>query len=117
MDITIAFNPTEEARLVAAAQRTGLAPADLLKRLALEHLPAVPANDEGEIDARLHQWQEQDQTALQSENSSGTLFSQWAEEDAQMTDAEREAEDRLWEDIEQGLTANGRTLRLRWPGA
>ena len=39
----IDLTPTEAARLGAAARRAGLTPAELVKRLAFEHLPDVPA--------------------------------------------------------------------------
>ena len=103
MNLEIPFTPIEEARLTAAAKQTGLAPAELIKRLALAHLPPVPANAEDELNAKLRSWQEQDGTPLMPNIPTQKLFAKWAEEDAQMTEAEREAEDRLWEDIEKGL--------------
>lgn len=68
---------------------------------------------EYEIDAKLCQWQEQDSPALMPDISTQALFSQWAEEDTHMTDEEREAEDLLWVDIENGLSENSGMLRLR----
>ena len=106
MNLEIPSAPNEEARLTAAAKQTGLAPAELLKRLAPEHLPLAPANADDELDAKLRQWQEQDGTPLMPNVSAQELFAKWAAEDAQMTEAEREAEDRLWEEIERGLAEN-----------
>ena len=113
MDVVIAFDPNEEARLYAAARQTGLTPANLIKRLALEHMPAVPANAEEELDAKLHAWQQQDGTPLMPNVPAQTLFAQWDAEDANMTEEERETEARLWEDIEKGLAENNRILQLR----
>lgn len=42
--------------------------------------------------------------------STQTLFEMWAEEDARMTNEERDAEDRLWEKIEEGLAVHGRAF-------
>ena len=59
--------------------------------------------------AKLHLWQEQDNAPLMPDVPAQTLFAEWAEEDAKMTDEEREAERRLWESIVQGLAENGGT--------
>jgi hypothetical protein len=102
----------EESLIYAAAKRTGLSPQDWIKQLALESLTdSVPHTDE-EIDVKLRQWQKETGSPLMPESSARELFAQWDEEDARMTDEEREAEDRLWEDIEQGLVEN-RGLHLR----
>jgi len=116
MNLVINLTPSEEAELAAASKQTGLAPAELLKKLVKEHLPAVLATHEDDLDARLRRWQEQDGTTLLPDVPVQTLFAQWAKEDAQMTDEEREAEDRLWEDLEKGLTENSRVLKLRQLG-
>jgi hypothetical protein len=112
MNLSIELTPSEEAKLAAAAKETGLAPAELVKKLVMEHLPAA-GTVEDDLDARLRNWQKQDGTKLMPDIPTQTLFAQWAEEDAQMTDEEREAEDRLWEDLEKGLTENSRVLQLR----
>ncbi len=44
------------------------------------------------LDAKLRLWQQQDGTPLLPDIPAHALFAQWAEEDARMTDAEREAE-------------------------
>ena len=113
MNLIIDLTPSEVAQLSEAAKQTGLAPAELVKKLVKEHLPAVPATDEDELDAKLQKWQEQDGTKLLPDVPTRTLFAKWAEEDAQMTNEEREAEDRLWEDLEKGLTENSYVLQLR----
>ena len=113
MNLTIDLTPYEEAQISAAAKQTGLAPAAFVKKLVQEHLPTVPAEDGDELDAKLRKWQEQDGTKLMPDVPTQTLFAQWADEDAQMTDEEREAEDRLWKDLEQGLTDDSRVLALR----
>lgn len=105
--------PDEEIRLSAAARRNGLAPEEWLKQIALESLPDVPDGNNDEIDSKLRQRQERDGTALAPDVPARTLFAQWAEEDAQMTDEEREAEDRLWKEIEEVLAANRGVLQLK----
>jgi hypothetical protein len=109
----IDLTPSEEARLSAAARKTGLTPAEFVKRLALEHLAAVPLTAEDAVDDKLRQWQEQDGKTLTPDIPTRELFAQWAEEDAHMTDAEREAEDRLWEEFEKGINETRAALGMR----
>jgi hypothetical protein len=109
----IDLTPTEEARLSAAARQTGLTPAELVKRLAFENLPDVPATADDAVDARLSQWQEQDGKTLTPEIPTRTLFAQWAEEDTHMTDAERGAEDHLWEELQRSINATRAALGMR----
>ena len=113
MNLTIDLSPSEAARLSEAAKLIGLAPAELVKKLVKDHLPAHPVRDGDSLDAKLRKWQDQDGTKLMPDVAAQTLFAQWAEEDAQMTDQEHEAEDRLWKDLEKGLSENSGVLRLR----
>lgn len=115
MKVEIPLTPSEEARLSAAASRIGLAPEEWIKRLTLESLSADPETVDDALDAKLRQSQEQTRTPLMPDAPTKTLFAQWAEEDAHMTDDEREAEDRLWEDLEKSLLER-RGLYLRQSG-
>jgi hypothetical protein len=109
----IDLTPAEAARLSAAARQTGHTPAELVKRLAFENLPDVPPTADDAVDARLRQWQEQDGRLLTPDVPARTLFAQWSEEDASMTDTERWAEDRLWEDFQESLNATRAALGMR----
>ncbi len=113
MSLIIDLTPSEEAQLSAAAKETGLEPADLVKKLVKEHLLPVSTIDGNDLDAKLRKWQEQDGITLMPDIPTQTLFARWAEEDALMTDKEREAEDLLWEDLEKGFAENNRVLQLR----
>lgn len=113
MDLIIPLTPAEEAQLAVAARQRGLAPVELVKRLAFEHLDSQPNDREAELDAKLRRWQEQDGTALLPDVSAQEQFTQWSKEDAQMTEAEREAEDQLWESLEQSLLEHRSLLQLR----
>ncbi len=109
----IDLTPTEAARLCAAARQTDLTPAELVKRLAFENLPDVPATADDVVDARLSEWQEQDGRPLSPDIPTRTLFAQWAEEDLPMTDAERGAEDHLWEEFQKSINATRAALGMR----
>src|SRR5215213_3676972 len=98
MSLVINLTPTEEARLAAAAQQRGLAPAELARQLVTEHLPGSDPLEA--VRVKLREWQEQDGTPLLPDTPTAELFAQWDEEDAQMTEEEREAEDRLWQDFQ-----------------
>ena len=93
MTLTIELTPTEQARLEAAAQREGIAPADLARKLVTEHLPAAVEKG-GEEDPTL------------------ALFAQWAEEDARMTPEEFEQDRRLWEQFEKGVNESRQALGM-----
>ena len=43
MTLNIELTPEQEARLTAVAQREGLDPAEVVKKLVAEHLPPNPA--------------------------------------------------------------------------
>ncbi len=92
MTLRIDFSPTEEAQLAAAAQREGIEPAALVKKLALDHLPA-PAGEP------------QDPTLV--------LFDQWAAEDASKSSEERAQEDQMWEAFEQETNEVRRAQGMR----
>jgi hypothetical protein len=130
MTLTIELTPEQESRLAAVARSRGLELAQLAQRLVTEHLPENrpdPSDRAGlsppeRVRALVAEWQAQDNTPTlppvatkEGETPTEALFRQWEEEDAAMTEEEREAEDRLWQDIEKGLAEN-RGLRLRRPG-
>lgn len=76
----------------------------------------LPVNTEDAVDAKLREWQEQDGSPLMPDVPAQVLFAQWAEEDAKMTEEEREAERVLWGSIEQGLAEQDGRLQLRYLG-
>lgn len=84
MTLTIELNTDEEARLAEVARQKGLAPAELARRLVLEHLPTRPTTEE-------------DPTLA--------LFAQWEREDAQMTPEEIEVKQRQFEEFKQNINA------------
>ena len=92
MTLTIDLTPAEEARLAAAARRTGAEPAEVMRKLVAEHLPPAP---EGEEDPTL------------------ALFAQWDAEDARMTPEEAAEEQRLWERFEGGVNETRQALGMR----
>jgi PHD/YefM family antitoxin component YafN of YafNO toxin-antitoxin module len=65
------------------------------------------------VQAKLHQWQKETETETFPAVSAHQLFSRWAEEDAQMTDEEKEAEDYLWQDFEKGVNETRAVLGMR----
>ncbi len=68
MTLTIDLDPSEQARLDAAARQEGMGAATLAKRIVTEHLPPAPPAVE--------------------EDPTLALFAQWDREDAQMTPEE-----------------------------
>jgi hypothetical protein len=89
-------------------------------RLSGNAVPEKEGGDPGQhVRALLTQWQSEDRTPLRmpattpGETPTQALFRKWAAEDANMSDEEKEAEDRLWEDIEQGNRENQLALSRR----
>jgi hypothetical protein len=94
MTLSIELEPDEEARLAAAARREGLEPAELVRKLMIEHLPPVTPTEE-------------------DEDPTLALFAQWDREDAQMTPAEVEAARREFEEFKQNIDAERRRAGAR----
>ncbi|MBC7529142.1 MAG: hypothetical protein H7308_16525 [Chthonomonadaceae bacterium] len=111
----IDLTPSEKERLLVFARQAGLSPAELMKRTALEHLPSSSETNKETVEAKLRRWQEQDGITLMPKISTQTLFAQWDKEDALMTEEDRNAEDRLWEDLENAFHRES-GLRLRSSG-
>ena len=70
-----------------------------------------------QVRERLMQWQSEDSPSLktqiptgQGETPTQALFRKWSDEDAFMTEEEKDAEDRLWKEVETGLKENRLTF-------
>ena len=113
MSITVNLTPAEEARLSTEARRDGLAMADLAAKLLRKHLSYAPESSPDRVRAKLRQWQKETATETLPALSAHELFSKWAEEDTHMTEEEQEAEDRLWQDFENGVNETRATLGMR----
>ncbi len=101
MNLTIDLTPIEEAQISSAAKHAGVAPAELVKQLVKEHLPAIPAEIENDLNATLQKWQLRDHSKANPDDATKALFAQWAEEDEQLTDDEREQNERVYAEIEK----------------
>lgn len=122
MSLTTDLTPPEEARLQVATKREGLEPAALVKKLVKklvnEHLENVIPIEA--MRAQLREWQAQDQTPTATLPPTGpgisptaALFQQWEAEDAAMTDEERAADEKLWEEVQQGLDTERKESGMR----
>src|SRR5437773_2687352 len=94
MSLTIDLDPTDEARLAAAAKQEGLAPAELVRRVLAEHLPPL-AEGAPEEDPTL------------------ALFRQWGAEDRKRTPDEVSKENELWERFQANLNETRQALGMR----
>lgn len=92
-------------------------PKGRFRSISLSPESELTVTSEESVDAKLRQWQEQEGISLMPDVSASVLFALWAKEDAQMTKSEREAEDQLWQDIEQSLLGGENRLQLRRPGS
>ncbi len=85
MTLNIELTPEQEARLTAIAQREGIDPAEVVKKLLAEYLPSTSQDEER--DPML------------------ALFAQWDKEDQDMTSAEVAEENRTWEEFKSNINA------------
>lgn len=121
MTLTIDLSPTEEAQFTDAARQEGLEPAAFVKRLVRERLPSTaPSDPVAHVQAILAKWRAEDHTPTPppvptrpGETPTQALFRAWDEEDAGMTQKEREAEDQLWQDFQRGLNETRAALGMR----
>lgn len=83
MSLMIELSPAEEARLTSAAQKEGIAPGELARRLVVERLPG---DDSAEADDPML-----------------ALFARWEREDSAMTPTEIAEENRQWEEFRAAI--------------
>lgn len=86
MTVTIELSREEETRLVAAARQEGLAPAELVRKLVVAHLPSVDGGG-------------------QPADPTLALFARWEQEEAQMTPEEIDEARRECEQFKQNINA------------
>lgn len=85
------------------------------------HSPATFSEEPRERVARLlEEWRTQDEMPerpsiqmLTGETPTEALFRKWAEEDANLTDQEIEADQRLWEEFQQGIDETRSVQQMR----
>lgn len=119
--MSLDVRPEIENMVRQRAAAEGVSIDDLLARTFAPGKKLQPAGDPVEhVRQLLVRWQSEDRTPIMppvplrnGETPTQALFRSWKEEDARMTEEEKEAEDLLWEDIEKGLNENRSTLRLR----
>jgi hypothetical protein len=97
MSLVIDLPTIVEARVESEARHAGVSPEEYVQNLVAR---AVASTD-SMLDAKLRKWQEQDGKVLRPDRSAKSLFAQW--DSLTQTDAEREAEDRLWREVLQGM--------------
>ena len=118
--MSLDVSPEIENMVRQRAAAEGVSINDLLARtFAPEKEPPVSEPIE-RVQQLLARWQAEDHTPIvppmptqSRETPTQALFRKWEEEDAHMTEEEKEAEDRLWEDIEKGIDENRGKLLLR----
>jgi hypothetical protein len=93
VSLTIELDAAEEARLSAAAREQGLAPAELARRVLLDHLPAV-------------EMRQPDEATL-------ALFRKWDSEDAERTPEQAQLENELWDTFQANVNETRQALGMR----
>jgi hypothetical protein len=122
--MSLDISPEIEDIILERAREEGVSVNDLLAQAFApeKHTVATPLPTEpkARVQAILAQLQAVDNTpqmppieTLSGETPTRAMFREWEAEAANMTDEEREAEDRLWADIEMSILENGRKLKRR----
>lgn len=92
--LTLQLSPDEQARLNAAAEQEGMAPAELARKVLADHLPPLAAE-------------------LQPEDPTLALFRQWEQEGTARTPEEAARENELWERFQSNVNETRRALGMR----
>jgi hypothetical protein len=115
--MSLDVRPEVERMVRERAARQGVSVDDLLAQAFAGH-PA-PEAPEQRVRRLLTEWQASDAviTAVLSYANGHTprasLLARWRESDTEMTDEEREAEDRLWEAVVQSIDETRAALGMR----
>jgi hypothetical protein len=94
MSVVIELSPDEQARLAAAAEQEGVAPAELARKVLTKHLPALAEGP-------------------QPEDPTLALFRQWEAEGAARTPEEAAQENELWEQFQANVNETRALLGMR----
>ena len=119
--MSLDLSPEVETNIRQCATVAGVTVNDFLARTFASEKPPLPTGDIPleRVQKLLAQWQTEDNKplfppvpTLPRETPTRALFRVWEEEDACMTEEEKVAEDRLWEEMEPTLGGDKRAFRL-----
>ncbi len=120
--MSLELSPEVEKVVRERAAQEGVSVDDLLARtfLVLQEKALSIGDPKERVRALLTKWQTEDNTPLMppistrnGETPTQALFRKWEEEDTKMTEEERQAEDRLWDDIQQDIDAERARAGMR----
>jgi hypothetical protein len=97
----IDLTSTEEEHLYSSALQIGLTSEQLVLKFVRQSLAADSPIEE--MQRRMREWQQETETELRPDISAHDLFARWAEEDSQMTEVEIAADEKLWQEYQQGI--------------
>lgn len=98
MTVTIELNPIEEAWLNAQTQQQGLTPAEIIKNLVDERIPALNGRDAVP---------EENASVIDAKNAAAiALLDSWLKEDATDDPDEIRKSEEEFEDLKRNLNAN-----------
>jgi hypothetical protein len=110
--MALELNPEVERQVLECAQAAGTPVSDYVAGLLQAAASTTSLYPAARIRGLLHQWQQFDHTpvAAPAPNAgtltpSEALFRQWEQEDAKLTDEERQAEDIRWQQFQQDIDA------------
>jgi hypothetical protein len=119
--VSLELSPEIEREVLARAQAMGTTANEYLARLLREARgPITAPTPVAHVRTLLAQWQQLDNTptAAPAPNDgsltpSEALFREWEQEDASLTEAERQANDELWRQFQREMNAERTAIGMR----
>ena len=109
--------PDIERELHKRAASTGMSTDDLLYVLLF---PSQSTDSQVRAKALIAQWQEEDGTYVSdfisdtgNRTTSEVLFAKWAEEDSALSEKERQEQEELWQQFQQGMNETRANQSMR----
>jgi hypothetical protein len=118
--VPLDLHPDIERQILARAQAAGITANDYVARLLQAAAPGTAPDPVARVRRLLSEWQQHDHTPTATPapidgtlTPSEALFRQWEEEDAGLTDDERQAEENYWQEFQQSINAERTAAGMR----
>jgi hypothetical protein len=111
--VSLELNPEVERQVLERARAAGTTASDYIAQLLQAYTTIASPNPIARVHGLLNQWQFQDRspTSAPAPNdgtftASEALFRQWEREDANLTDEERQAEEKRWQQFQRDINSD-----------
>lgn len=118
--MSLDLHPDIERQVLVRAAAAGISANDYIARLLEATTPTAESDPVARVRGLLHDWQQQDHTpsAAPAPNDgsltpSEALFRQWEQEDASLTDEERQTAEEWWQEFQRDINAERAAAGMR----